>query len=152
MRVERRVFNEDWGRAHVRCQGENVEGNEVVPGGQGQTSVTGAVLGSLRSWQGESAAQGGRLALHSSDSSPGWGGWFSPAGGLGHGPQGRPIRTSEGEQSSAPNKNKPKNIQKENTKTFLRDAADRPALGVMHPRVRITGGEGRWRAGKRGEG
>ena len=152
MRVERRVFNEDWGRAHVRCQGENVEGNEVVPGGQCQTSVTGAVLGSLRSWQGESAAQGGRLALHSSDSSPGWGGWFSPAGGLGHGPQGRPIRTSEGEQSSAPNKNKPKNIQKENTKTFLRDAADRPALGVMHPRVRITGGEGRWRAGQRGEG
>ena len=71
----------------------------------------------------------------------GGGGWFSPAGGLGHGPQGRPIRTSEGEQCSAPNKNKPKNIQKENTKTILRDAADRLALGVMHPRVRITGGK-----------
>lgn len=128
--------------------------NEVVPGGPGQclASVRAAELGSLRSLQGESAAQGGRLALHSSDSSPGWGGWFSPAGGLGHGPQGRPIRTSEGEQRSAPNKNKPKNMQKENTKTFLRDAADRPALGVMHPRVRITGGEGRWRAGQRGEG
>lgn len=86
-----------------------------------------------------SAAQGGRLAFHSSDSSPGWG-WFSPVGGLGHGPQGRPIRTSEGEQCSAPNKNKPKNIKKENTKTILRDAADRLALGFMHPRVRITGG------------
>lgn len=77
---------------------------------------------------------------------------MSPAGGLGHGPQGRPIRTSEGEQWSAPNKNKPKNIPKENPKTFLRDAADRLALGVMHPRVRITGGKGRWRAGQAGEG
>ena len=84
----------------------------------------------------------------------GGGGGFHPRGGWGMDPKGglSEHRRAEGEQRSAPNKNKPKNMQKENTKTFLRDAADRPALGVMHPRVRITGGEGRWRAGQRGEG
>ena len=52
--------------------------------------------------------------------------------------------------SVAKTTNKPKNIQKENTKTILRDAADRLALGVMHPRVRITGGTagGGWGRGR----
>lgn len=39
--------------------------------------------------------------------------------------------------------NQNQKMQKENTKTFPKGAADRSALGVLHPRVRITGWKGR---------
>ena len=94
----------------------------TVPG-QGHV---GAVLGPLRNkcqWQplearggGERAAQGGRLRFHSSGSSRGGGGGFHPRGGCGHGPQGRPIGASEGEQCSARNKTKTKKCKKKTQK------------------------------------
>ena len=55
---------------------------------------------------------GSELGFHRSGSSRGWGGWFSPEGGCGRGPQGRPIKTSEGEQCSAPTSTKPKKHKK----------------------------------------
>ena len=64
-----------------------MEGNEVVPGGQCRASVRGAVLGSLRSWQAESAAQGGWPST-AVILPQGGGGGFHPRGGWGMDPKG----------------------------------------------------------------
>lgn len=47
---------------------------------------------------------------------PEGGGGFHPRGGCGHGPQGRPIGASEGEQCSARNKTKTKKCKKKTQK------------------------------------
>ena len=104
---------------HVRCQRECHGSQSREPG---KCHNLKAVLGFEKEGSVAADLEGDRRCPGSAARGVSWastavilpedGGWFSPEGGCGHGPQGRPIKTSEGEQCSAPTSTKPKKHKK----------------------------------------